>query len=1105
MTFKNIKFSDSFVMRSLERIAIKNGTFKQTELKNKHLIKEAVSSFSGDVFVDLIKLAKELRNRGYKKQAEKLEDKLFICKQAEAHLYRAIDEDGEDLINAAHPDGECHISDAQEGHGIVNTILTRHKKILDIVNKPVKNTSKQSKSESLVDDLIVATSYVLNVNLKKLAQSAAEDFYSGNADKKKEKLESVNKVISEKFKEIATQIKTGLADINDSAWHFDPTTLKTGMALKIYAEMTAIDINILNNYINKLHVIGAYNQDEINKKLYEKISSFDSGQNNGLMSYVESLVPGAAATYCMGSQDNFGKRRWLEDNPNQASNSWMVNNPNSVWTPNVAIGVLSDELSFNLDSAKVAVLIQVIQNNLNAEEVQLFGGKVLAKANADLAKKMGDFVAPARNALKFFSNPPILDENSNGASAIISSALNEAKEISSYSDKFGKSFEEFAKEIWANWSPEIIHQATNITSNIKSVIAELSKHELSSGDAIVKENSGDGFKLAGEIWYKAAQSVKDNNPAAFKKYFANQEQSFGMYKMIKDHEGKPYAELFEAVKQIFPGATTIEQLEAIGNNWLKMTQNFKFAASKVNVKTAQVAAPSMNQAGGIPNQETKPAPAANSNNNQGSRAVYSNDEKQAVRLMQDTLNSLSMSLESLNKFDRTELMKLRNNGQGPNTVSGDGIWGPRTKIAIETANKLLGLQMISVRNGSSATKDAQSNYNTLQQILKGMSGGKVLDNTLIDSLPQKIDWNGMPETATFDGGQIKLTSNDLSTLSNMYHFLTKTGLTKPTVSGASEMEIGQEGITLGEWGKILPWFRRRAVFKYNSLKDQNGLEEAKNTAKIYFQKVVELYNQYSSLAKSLNPALNGLTAEQINNYVIPGTYLQQIGAETGGAGGSLGGSSKGISGRKENGSGNSYIQYRKDQQGIGEGHGTKLNHDDGPPISENLNLASDWFYDLPHDNLSTTVLNLNQFIRTNAVDLAQTLFGISPPSSSDHAAAVRQGGYVVMTGQDGKQYVQDGGTKQWFLLDSVVNNQDFLNANPQIARNIETVRDRSPIDKFRQFLGQLSQIIHDVSNKWTNSSGAVQEDIIVSDEASRKWQQVIRRKLQQLQDWVKSK
>src|SRR5258708_5619450 len=91
---------------------------------------------SADMSFDevLLKLCSGLRNKGFNSHAESIEQKFLIYKSAaNTHLYQAHDEDGEDLINAAHPDGDVNMGDGERGD--VETILSQHKKIVDVINK----------------------------------------------------------------------------------------------------------------------------------------------------------------------------------------------------------------------------------------------------------------------------------------------------------------------------------------------------------------------------------------------------------------------------------------------------------------------------------------------------------------------------------------------------------------------------------------------------------------------------------------------------------------------------------------------------------------------------------------------------------------------------------------------------------------------------------------------------------------------------------------------------------------------------------------------------------------------------------------------------------
>ncbi len=132
MTFKHGKFSDSPMMRAYERVAIKKGLVKPEEM-----VKTASVSLepSDDLFSDILKLSGALRDRGFEKQADELENNIIMFKTAETHLYRAIDEDGEDLLQFAHPKGSTKMHPAKDNHGDVEDLLDQHEKILKVVNK----------------------------------------------------------------------------------------------------------------------------------------------------------------------------------------------------------------------------------------------------------------------------------------------------------------------------------------------------------------------------------------------------------------------------------------------------------------------------------------------------------------------------------------------------------------------------------------------------------------------------------------------------------------------------------------------------------------------------------------------------------------------------------------------------------------------------------------------------------------------------------------------------------------------------------------------------------------------------------------------------------
>lgn len=159
MTFKHIKFEDSFTMRSLERIA-----------KEKHLIANTIKNAKVEHRIDLstslnltdniLKLCNGLKQVGMDKYADDLENNFLNYKKAHT-LYETSKESGEDLINAAHPQGSHRINDI-EGDAIIETIIDQHLAHLKMIEK--KPTGKLSSSQ-----IINQVKLAMNVPMIKLA------------------------------------------------------------------------------------------------------------------------------------------------------------------------------------------------------------------------------------------------------------------------------------------------------------------------------------------------------------------------------------------------------------------------------------------------------------------------------------------------------------------------------------------------------------------------------------------------------------------------------------------------------------------------------------------------------------------------------------------------------------------------------------------------------------------------------------------------------------------------------------------------------------------------------------------------------------------------
>jgi len=151
------KYTDNLyqseVYRELERQAVKKGFFKPTdseliklaaqEVEQTRIINQEVdASPSEDLIVDVARLAYAMRRKGLIVQAEDLEKKLVMFKQAENAFYNVTQETNKDLINFAHRDGDVNLIEGSGDLGTFETMQSIADKILAVTRK--EPTGKQA-------------------------------------------------------------------------------------------------------------------------------------------------------------------------------------------------------------------------------------------------------------------------------------------------------------------------------------------------------------------------------------------------------------------------------------------------------------------------------------------------------------------------------------------------------------------------------------------------------------------------------------------------------------------------------------------------------------------------------------------------------------------------------------------------------------------------------------------------------------------------------------------------------------------------------------------------------------------------------------------------
>jgi hypothetical protein len=131
MTFKHVKFEDSVVMRSLEKLAKEKGLVKEEPITKTASQKIAPTN---NLTENVLTLCAGLRARGLTKAASDLESKFLALKHAQT-LYETSSEKGEDLVDAAHPKGSHKLEDVDGDEAVFETIIDQHLKNMKMIEK----------------------------------------------------------------------------------------------------------------------------------------------------------------------------------------------------------------------------------------------------------------------------------------------------------------------------------------------------------------------------------------------------------------------------------------------------------------------------------------------------------------------------------------------------------------------------------------------------------------------------------------------------------------------------------------------------------------------------------------------------------------------------------------------------------------------------------------------------------------------------------------------------------------------------------------------------------------------------------------------------------
>ena len=149
MTFKHIKFTDSEIMRSFEKVAHDTGMIKSDNNQNIKTDSVLDTVPTNNLNINILKLCKLLREKGLESKANELESNFLNYNFAESK------DPGEKRIEDAH-DKSPQFGDSE--YGVIENILEEHRKILDVVRK--QPTGKLASNK----DILNAVKHILASN-----------------------------------------------------------------------------------------------------------------------------------------------------------------------------------------------------------------------------------------------------------------------------------------------------------------------------------------------------------------------------------------------------------------------------------------------------------------------------------------------------------------------------------------------------------------------------------------------------------------------------------------------------------------------------------------------------------------------------------------------------------------------------------------------------------------------------------------------------------------------------------------------------------------------------------------------------------------------------
>lgn len=1136
--------TNSPIINSFEKIAINKGLLEPRKQEEQIKIQA-----SDDLNANLILLTKELRKRGYSKEASELENNYFTYKMAEKHLYKVFDESMQDLLEFAHPEKNVEILKATDQLGEVETTDEIHRKMLETVfHKPTgKNhiLANVAISLGLVKEAQEADQKKKNDDVKELAadeaQSRLDDLKIKNP-KKYTKIVKINDSLKENFAKVAgaTSAAISYAGFKEGSFIFKfvISNLEQGKGLDYYSAKSGVSRDKIVNYINtKYYILGAkkfadvQNLDSvIEADIYRNYKSADSSYKLKYKS-----IPGA---YSMLLGANYYRDSYVSE---ENFNKYLTNatkNENSIFDAKVTSqsGKVEPIAHYTINKGKLSAFVSAVTSWFSTEYEAIFGEKVIAKANEAAAK---DFT-PLYTVLNGI-NTKAVEFSSLRVMNTSALVLSKADELIAIIDEESKKIPQF-KDMYialtmADYTAGIIASlltAKAFTNSIKEFLTKpenvLEKGLEGNVDKVTKAAILDTYRNI-YIW---ADLYAREAPNKDQKDWAKSVSSIAsnVYNVLSK-EGENFGAMLPSLPKEMQEYTSPEELLSAGQEYLTNLLKIKNLGKEItSIKEEEKEASSnfdiIKEAALPPPPGGKPMPKQSPGGQQhvvqqpqqyvGSAKFDSNSPDQvAVANMQLALNNLGrlISIESnkskfqnLKDYNASDGLKIIGTGprSNPHLNMFDGKWGANTDAALALAQKYANALGITLTTGvkwnaqskshaDNTATAASENANSLNRINAFLSGQEskspIKTSYVYDNLPSTINWNldSGPAQASFDGGKIKVTSQDMYSLQSLYNFVTRNNLRAAERSGASEKDIGTVGWMPSTWNNVLQWFIRRAVIIYNAM-SKSG-EQAANVAKEYFNSAKQLLADYTAIINQLSNK-----GEIKPNSVIRPDIISLFSKKD-----------------EEDGAGSGYQMKKRKltpeeilrqklygdygsggQGGQGKPYGLQSRPEEYP-IGDTIDLKSSYWADENINEftkqMSSNLLSLEEFLRVPGARMAQNLFSRFANQKEAQRKAIRH------LGKNPVKWNKDD--EIWMVYDGevLVPATKFYRMS-EIDQSVKDIMENAPSNAYSKFLKYLSAKLNEVSAAWEEEID--NKDLIIKKNKYRdEWQRGISKQLRDLQ------